>query len=108
MRWAEVICWVPGDDYRFKVPQLCNLKDLPFYGHGGTFGSVYEVVQYKNEAQAEKEAVPDSQLDSAFCPLELSEEEVQQLTDFIENGITRPLTEALYSGSVALGAIFPK
>ena len=36
------------DDYTFKVPQLYNLKDSPFYGHGGTFRSVREVIEYKN------------------------------------------------------------
>ena len=80
----------PEDDYQFKVPQLYNLKDSPFYGHGGTFTSVYDVVTYKNEARAEKTAVPTSQLDESFRPLSLSEEEVQQLTDFIENGLYDP------------------
>ena len=91
------------DDYTFKVPQLYNLKDSPFYGHGGTFTSVYDVVTYKNEAQAEKAAVPVGQLDQSFRPLFLSEAEIQQLTDFIENGLydshlTRYLPERLPSG----------
>lgn len=98
---------LPEDDYQFKVPQLYNLKDSPFYGHGGTFRSVYEVVQYKNEAQAEKTAVPVSQLDKAFRPLLLSEEEMQQLTDFIENGLYDPNLKRYVPGQLPSGQGFP-
>ncbi len=97
----------PADDYAFKVPQLYNLKDSPFYGHGGTFRSVYEVVQYKNEAQAEKEAIPVSQLDATFRPLNLSEDEVQQLTDFIENGLHDPNLVRYVPDQLPSGQSFP-
>ena len=30
----------PADEYKFKTPQLYNLTDSPFYGHGGNFRSV--------------------------------------------------------------------
>ncbi|UZR96511.1 cytochrome-c peroxidase [Chondrinema litorale] len=78
------------DDYKFKVPQLYNLKDSPFYGHGGTFNTVKEVVTYKNEAVIENTNVPNTQLALEFVPLELNEEEIDQLTDFIENGLYDP------------------
>ena len=97
----------PEDDYQFKVPQLYNLKDSPFYGHGGTFGSVYEVVRYKNEARAEKAAVPPEQLDELFRPLALSEEEVQQLTDFIENGLYDPELVRYVPDRLPSGQSFP-
>ena len=97
----------PEDDYRFKVPQLYNLKDLPFYGHGGTFASVYEIVQYKNEAQAENMAIPESQLDESFYPLLLSEEEMQQLTDFIENGLYDPHLQRYVPEQLPSGQPFP-
>lgn len=97
----------PEDDYAFKVPQLYNLKDAPFYGHGGTFGSVYDIIQYKNEAQAEKETVPVSQLDEAFRPLLLSKAEVQQLTDFIENGLYDPALSRYVPDQLPSGQGFP-
>ena len=52
----------PEDMYKFKVPQLYNLRDSPFYGHGGSFTSLREVVEYKNEAVKENANVPDGQL----------------------------------------------
>lgn len=38
----------PVDNYKFKVPQLCNLADIGVFCHGGSFTSVREVVEYKN------------------------------------------------------------
>ena len=34
------------DNYKFKVPNLYNLKDSPFYGHGSTFTSLNDVIAY--------------------------------------------------------------
>ncbi len=75
------------DNYKFKVPQLYNLKDSPFMGHGGNFTSVREVIEYKNAAVPQNSMVPDSQLSEHFIPLELTEEEITQLTAFIENAL---------------------
>ena len=36
------------DDFKFKVPQLYNLSDSSPYGHGASFNSIREVVQYFN------------------------------------------------------------
>ena len=44
---------VEEDMFKFKVPQLYNLADSPFYGHGSSFTSVRDVVAYKNAANAE-------------------------------------------------------
>ncbi|MEL6134223.1 MAG: cytochrome c peroxidase, partial [Bacteroidota bacterium] len=77
----------PEDNYKFKVPQLYNLKDSPFYGHGGTFQSVHDVVAYKNTAIAENPNVPTSQLAEQFAPLNLTEEEVDLITLFIEDAL---------------------
>jgi len=40
----------PEETDKCKTPQLYNLKDSPFYGHGGNFNSVREVIEYKNNA----------------------------------------------------------
>ena len=39
-----------ADMYKFKVPQLYNLVDSPFFGHGSSMRSVKEVIEYKNNA----------------------------------------------------------
>lgn len=80
----------PWDYYKFKVPQLYNLTDSPFYGHGSSFRTVKEVVTYKNEAVPENPNVLDSQLPVGFKPLYLSEKEIEQLTAFLENALKDP------------------
>ena len=35
------------DMYKFKVPQLYNLKDSPHYGHGASMKTIREVVRYQ-------------------------------------------------------------
>ncbi len=75
------------DNYKFKVPQLYNLKDAKFYGHGATHTSIEEVVQYFNNAKSENSNVPNSKLAKEFKPLNLSNEEVEQLVDFLTNGL---------------------
>lgn len=81
---------VSTDDYKFKTPQLYNLKDSPFYGHGGSFRSVEEVIRYKNEAIAENENVPTDALSDKFVPLNLTNDEIALLAEFIENGLYDP------------------
>ena len=95
------------DDYKFKVPQLYNLKDSPFYGHGGTFRSVQEVIEYKNQAVAKNRNVPKSQLAEELTPLNLSEEEVQQLTDFVENALYDPDLLRYVPEQIPSGLAFP-
>lgn len=71
------------DNYKFKVPQLYNLKDSPFYGHGGNFYSVADVIKYKNRGVAQNPDVASSQLSQHFQPLGLSEKEISKITTFI-------------------------
>lgn len=78
------------DMYKFKVPQLYNLKDSPFYGHGASFSRIIDVIRYKNNAVAENGKVPKSQLSPKFYPLHLSEEAIQDISDFIENALYDP------------------
>ena len=72
------------ENYKFKTPQLYNLADSPFYGHGASFRSIRDVVVYKNNAIAENSNVPTSQLSSEFISLNLSENEINALTAFLE------------------------
>ena len=78
------------DLYAFKVPQLYNLRDAPFYGHGGTLRSLRDVVLYKNRAIPENPRVPQAQLSPHFRPLELTTPEVDALVAFLETGLYDP------------------
>ena len=97
----------PNDNYKFKVPQLYNLTDVGFLGHGGNFNTVQEVIEYKNEAVAQNSEVPNEQLASAFVPLNLSAEEIQQLTTFIEEALYDPNLMRYVPESIPSGNFFP-
>ncbi|HHS95771.1 MAG TPA: cytochrome-c peroxidase, partial [Phaeodactylibacter sp.] len=77
----------PADDYKYKVPQLYNLADSPFYGHGSNFTSIRAILEYKNNGVAENSEVPASQLAEEFKPLGLSSDELDDLTAFISNAL---------------------
>ncbi|GAB5475427.1 MAG: hypothetical protein Mars2KO_35260 [Maribacter sp.] len=77
----------PSDDYKFKVPQLYNLKDVNFFGHGGSLQSIKEIIVYKNRAVKESFDVSDEQLADQFIPLNLDLDEIEQLTQFVENSL---------------------
>jgi len=95
------------DDYKFKVPQLYNLRDSPFYGHGSSFISIRDIIAYKNEGVAENPRVPASQLASSFVPLDLSEEEVDLLTEFVERALYDPSLSRYVPASLPSDLCFP-
>lgn len=97
----------PADDYKFKTPQLYNLKDSPFYGHGGTFTSVRQVIEYKNNAVAENANVPASQLAEEFVPLGLTPSEIDDLVSFIENALYDPNLIRYVPDDLPSGQCFP-
>ena len=79
----------PADNYKFKVPQLYNLADINVFGHGGSFSSVREVIEYKNAAVAQNDA-STSNLDYRFVPLNLSSSQIDDLVEFIEVSLRDP------------------
>jgi len=97
----------PEDNFKFKVPQLYNLKDSKLYGHGATFYSVYDVVAYKNAAVKQKNDVPNSQLSPHFHPLNLSNREVIDIADFIENALHDPNLMRYVPDNLPTGNCFP-
>ena len=97
----------PSDDYKFKVPQIYNLKDSPFYGHGGTFRSVREVIEYKNAGVPSNARVPQTQLAQEFVPLGLTAEEIDQLTRFVENALYDANLDRYNPSSLPSGFCFP-
>ncbi|GAB4406358.1 MAG: hypothetical protein OHK0039_08040 [Bacteroidia bacterium] len=97
----------PEDDYKFKVPQLYNLKDSPFYGHGGNFRSIREVVEYKNKGESANGRVPKSQLADEFVYLGLTDEEIDLLVEFISEGLYDPDLERYAPTTLPSGLCFP-
>ena len=96
-----------ADNYKFKVPQLYNLTDSPFFGHGSSFRTIRDVIAYKNNAIAQNSVVPNSQLSTDFVPLNLTAEEIDNLTAFIENGLYDPNLTRYEPESVLSGFCFP-
>lgn len=94
---------VAADNYKFKTPQLYNLTDSPFYGHGGNFRSVREVVEYKNSGIAQNASVPESQLAAQFQPLDLTDDEITDLVAFIETGLYDPNLDRYVPDSLPSG-----
>jgi len=73
-------------NYRFKIPQLYNLADTDVFGHGGSFRSIKEIVEYKNKGVPENpETIGFTDL--RFAPLGLTEAEVNDLTQFLTTGL---------------------
>ena len=68
-----------ADMYCFKVPQLYNLKDVHFLGHGGNFSNVREVIEYKNKAISQNIKVPQKQISNLFVELKLTDKEIEAL-----------------------------
>ena len=94
----------PEDDYKFKTPQLYNLKDVIFFGHGGSIQTIEDVVKYKNNAVAENQNVPVNQLSTMFQPLNLSDAQIEAIAAFVENALydsnlQRYVPETLPSGN---------
>ena len=80
----------PEDMYKFKVPQLYNLKNTGFYGHGGSFSRIIDVITYKNNGISENSRVPTEQLAPQFAPLGLTEDEVQDISLFVQEALYDP------------------
>lgn len=96
-----------ADKYKFKVPQLYNLKDSEFFGHGASFRSVREVVEYKNAGVKENPNVDGAQLAAEFRPLNLTDAQIDDLTAFIENALRDPNLGRYEPIGILSGNCFP-
>lgn len=96
-----------ADNYKFKVPQLYNLKDSKFFGHGASFRSVRDVIAYKNAAVPENGTVPLGQIAAEFVPLGLTETEIDLLTDFVENALYDPTLRRYVPNQLPSNLPFP-
>nr|WP_299415454.1 cytochrome c peroxidase [uncultured Emticicia sp.] len=95
------------DMYKFKVPQLYNLKDSPFYFHGSSFTKIEDVIIYKNIAKPQNTKVPLTQIAPEFKPLNLTNEEIVQLTEFIKNGLYDRNLQRFAPQKLPSGLAFP-
>jgi len=95
-----------ADNYKFKVPQLYNLTETSIFGHGASFTSVREVVAYKNAAVSQK-SLPASTFDPRFVSLGLTDEEIDQITTFLETGLYDHNLERYVPTSLPSGNCFP-
>lgn len=96
-----------ADKYKFKTPQLYNLSDSPFYGHGASFRDIRDVVAYKNAGVKENGNVPDEYLAQNFQPLGLTDEEVTDIALFIQYGLNDPNLLRYQPLSIRSGNCFP-
>ncbi|WP_299246919.1 cytochrome c peroxidase [uncultured Aquimarina sp.] len=97
----------PEDNYKFKTPTLYNMADNVFYGHGGTFTSIKEVISYKNDGVPQNTEVPSENLASQFGTINLTEEEIDNMTSFITNSLRDPELSRYVPESVNSGNCFP-
>jgi len=95
------------DMFKFKVPQLYNMKEFGFYFHGASKTSLKEVVEYFNAGIPENPDVPAAQITALFRPLGLSTEEVDHLVDFLENGLYDPNMVRYAPTQTKSGLCFP-
>ncbi|MFT6815770.1 MAG: cytochrome c peroxidase [Sphingobacteriales bacterium] len=95
------------DEFKFKTPQLYNLIDNPFLGHGSSFSTVKDFVVYMNNGVKENSGVPDNKLSVEFKPLGLTTTEINQIVDFIENGLYDPSLSRYTPLAVNSGNCFP-
>ncbi len=98
---------VRDDIHKFKVPQLYNLKNFGFYFHGASKTSIREVVEYFNAGVPENKEISPAELSPYFQPLHLSAKEVDNLIEFLDNGLFDPDLERYAPTSVMSGNCFP-
>jgi cytochrome c peroxidase len=91
---------------RVKV-QTTNMKDSPFYGHGASFRSIRDVVEYKNQANPENQNVPASQIADDFIPLNLTDQQVDDITAFLKFSLYDPYLDRYVPESLPSGNCFP-
>lgn len=75
------------DMHKFKVPQLYNMRETPFYFHGSSKSSLMEVVEYFNAGVPENSNVPTENIAPQLHPLYLTDQEKTDLVDFLENAL---------------------
>jgi cytochrome c peroxidase len=97
----------PEELYQFKTPQIYNLRQALFFGHGSSLRTIQDVIMYKNAGVKENDRVPDSQLSEHFKPLGLDREEILQLTEFLYFGLHDDRLDRYVPAEILSGFCFP-
>ena len=95
------------DMFKFKVPQLYNLADAPFYFHGSSKTTLEEVVDYFIDATPENPNVPASQISPKFRPLSLTSDQRSDLLTFLKTGLRDPDVTRYAPRFILSGNCFP-
>ena len=95
------------DMHKYKVPQLYNMRNTPFYFHGSSKRTLREVVEYFNDGIPENSSVPVEQIATQFHPLFMSEQEIDDLTEFLANGLYDETINRYVPDFVLSGNCFP-
>lgn len=95
------------DNYKFKVPQLYNLVDAPFFFHGSSKRTVEEVIEYKINAQSENQNVTQDRISSKFLPITFTAQEKAQLLSFLKVSLRDPELTRYKPTTVLSGFCFP-
>lgn len=95
------------DNYKFKVPGIYNLQGAGFFFHGSSKQSLRDLVEYKNLAVKENPYVPQSQMSEKFNPVFLTDDEIDVLVKFLEEGLQDPDLGRYAPTSLPSGFCFP-
>lgn len=95
-----------ADDFKFKVPQLYNLIDSNVFGHGASFTTVREVLEYKNTGVVQRDSNAES-VDDRFTTLDLTSTELSDLETFIEDALYDPNLDRYVPIAIPTGNCFP-
>lgn len=95
------------DMFKFKVPQLYNLKDYTHFFHGSSKTTIEEVVDFKIAATSENNVVSDDILSPLFQPLTLTEQERLDLIAFLRDGLHDANVQRYVPDEVLSGNCFP-
>ena len=93
------------DMFKFKVPQLYNLRSYVTFFHGSSKTSIEDVVEFKNRARSENKFVADAEV--PLKELKLSDMEKLALVDFLRNALYDPEMDRYMPSSVLSGNCFP-
>lgn len=96
-----------SDNFKFRVPQLYNMSDTPFFFHGASANSLADVIEYKCDAITENERVDQDRLSEKFLQINLTDEEKSHLVAFIEKSLRDPELERYAPTEVPSGFCFP-
>ncbi len=95
------------DNYKFKVPQLYNMSDAPFYFHGASKRSIDELIDYKIAATTENSRVSQNLISEKFLALDLSTDEIKYLKIFLDKSLRDPNLTRYKPDQIKSGFCFP-